>query len=68
MSKSPLINAGAATLYIAGVVSLIFSFADKGPDPDGIIMPLTMLSLLTLSVLVLGYIFFFQLYFCVRFC
>ncbi|MES2203511.1 MAG: hypothetical protein V4474_04290 [Patescibacteria group bacterium] len=57
MTTNPFINAGAATLYIAGVVSFIFYGLPQGPDPDTILMPLTVLSLLVLSVLVMGYCF-----------
>lgn len=57
MTTNPFINAGAAALYIAGVVSFIFYVLPQGPDPDTIIMPLTVLSLLVLSVLVMGYCF-----------
>ena len=53
MTRNPLINAGAAALYIASIVLFITNL--PGPDPQGIIMPMAMLSLLVLSVLVMAY-------------
>lgn len=64
MTKNPFINAGAAAVYIGGVVLFISSL--PGPDPDTVLMPITMLSLLVLSVLAMTYFFFLvpvQLYF-----
>lgn len=60
MTTNPFINALAALAYIAAVVSFIFYGIEEGPDPEGIIMPITMLSLLVLSVLAMAYCFFFQ--------
>ncbi len=60
MTGNPLINAGAAALYIAGIVTFIFYVLPQGPDPDTIVMPLTMLSLLVLSVSVMAYLFFYK--------
>lgn len=54
MTKNPLINAGAAALYIAGLVWFI-STVIPGPDPEGPLMPMAMLSLLVLSVLFMAY-------------
>lgn len=46
-------NAGAAFAYIAGVAALLFyGIADK---MHGVILPVTMLALLVLSVLMMGY-------------
>ena len=59
MTKNPFINAFAAALYIAGVASLMY-YAPKVEVNGGVIMPLTVLSLLVLSVLTLGYLFFAQ--------
>lgn len=59
MTRSPYINAFAAALYIGSVVLLINSFL-KSDGPDTLLIPIAMLSLLVLSVLAMGYIFFFQ--------
>lgn len=64
MIKNPLINAGAAAAYIGAVVLFISQM--PGPDPDTLLLPMAMLSLLVLSVLAMSYFFFlipFQLYF-----
>ena len=53
MTKNPFINAGTAALYIAGIVWFITSL--PGPDPEGPIMPMAVLSLLVLSVLFMAY-------------
>ncbi len=53
MTKNPLLNAGSAILYIGGLVWFITIL--PGPDPEGPIMPMAMLSLLVLSALVMGY-------------
>jgi hypothetical protein len=59
MTKNPFINAFAAALYIAVVVSGIFSLGNFEAKVPGIIAPLTILSLLVLSVLMMAYTFFF---------
>ncbi len=61
MSKSPIINAGAAVLYIGMVVLFIHGLSNPNtPDPDTLLIPLSMISLLVLSVLFMSYCFFFQ--------
>ena len=60
MTRSPFINAGAAFVYIALIVNGIFYFAQAGGPEDTIIIPITMLSLLVLSVATMGYLFFYQ--------
>ncbi len=64
MSKNPFINAGAAAAYIGLVVFIIFGFADKVEHriPENLIflMPLTMISLFTLSASVMGYLFLYE--------
>ncbi|MFS8160358.1 MAG: hypothetical protein ACMG6E_09165 [Candidatus Roizmanbacteria bacterium] len=66
MTKNPFLNAGAATLYISCVASLMF-FGMKHTSPDNsVIVPIAMLSLATLSAAVMSYLFFsqpLQLYF-----
>jgi hypothetical protein len=61
MSKNPLINALSASGYIILVVSVI-SFISKSQmdKPDTFLAPILFLSLLTLSVTVMGYLFFYQ--------
>lgn len=64
MTKNPFLNAGAAAAYIGAVVLFISQM--PGPDPDTILLPAAMLSLLVLSVLFMSSCFFlvpFQLYF-----
>ena len=60
MTKNPFLNALAALSYIALVVSLIFFGVIEDPDDSTILGPIALLSLLTLSVAVMGYLFFFQ--------
>lgn len=60
MTKNPVINALAAALYIS-VVSSIMYFGQPLVDPaDNVLMPITMLSLLSLSAAVMAYTFFYQ--------
>ena len=59
MTKSPYINASAAALYISAVVLLISSF-EHFDGPETLVIPMAMISLLVLSVLAMGFIFFFQ--------
>jgi len=60
MTKNPFINAVAASLYIVGVVSFINFLKVLGDEPDTILIPMAMLSLLVLSVAVMAFLFFFQ--------
>lgn len=61
MTKNPILNALAAVVYIAAVVSVIYLFAmfDK-PDVPIFIIPMAMISLFTLSAAVMGYLFLGQ--------
>lgn len=59
MTKNPLINAGAAAIYIGAVV-LFMSSLDGFDGPETLLIPLTMISLLVLSVLMMSYCFFFS--------
>ena len=54
MTKSPILNAGAALAYIAGLVTLLI-YGLAPIKEQGIIAPITMLCLLVLSVLMMGY-------------
>ena len=56
MTKNPFINALAAVGYIVLVVTVISNL--PGPDTE-FLTPIAALSLLTLSVSVMGYLFFY---------
>lgn len=60
MTKNPLLNALAAGLYVALIVTLITSFADTVPEEDTVFIPMAMLSLFTLSAGVMGYLFLYE--------
>jgi hypothetical protein len=61
MSKNPIINALCASGYIVLVVSVIRFLSQTQKDkPDTFLAPILALSLLTLSVTVMGYVFFYQ--------
>lgn len=61
MSKNPLLNAFAASAYIVLVV-LIMNFVTQPlrNKPDTMFAPLVVLFMLTLSVAVMAYLFFYQ--------
>ncbi|KKP65430.1 MAG: hypothetical protein UR61_C0024G0005 [candidate division WS6 bacterium GW2011_GWE1_34_7] len=62
MSKNPFYNAFAAILYIVAVVFTV-NLIDELETNEGLgqyVMPILVISILTLSVAVMGYIFFFQ--------
>lgn len=61
MSKNPIINAFSASAYIIIVVS-IMTFISKtlGSKPDTFFAPIVFLSILTLSVTVMAYLFFYK--------
>lgn len=61
MSKNPLINSFAALIYIILVVTVMTLAIQPLKDkPDTIFAPIAVLSLLTLSVSVMAYLFFYQ--------
>jgi len=61
MSKNPIINALSASAYIILVVSVMtFVTQPLRNKPDTFFAPITMLFVLTLSVAVMAYIFFYQ--------
>ena len=61
MSKNPLINASAASFYILIVVTIMNLMTQRLSDkPDTFFAPVTVLFLLTLSVAVMGFLFFYQ--------
>ena len=61
MTKNPLINALSASVYIILVIT-VMTFATKPLQnkPDTFFTPVVFLSLLTLSVAVMAYLFFYQ--------
>jgi uncharacterized membrane protein len=61
MTKNPLINALGASAYIILVVSVMtFVTQPLQNKPDTFFTPIVFLSLLTLSVAVMAYLFFYQ--------
>lgn len=60
MTKNPIINAFAATLYITAVASFMFYGSRVATGEDTFIVPIAMISLLTLSAAVMAYVFFYQ--------
>ena len=61
MTKNPLINAFSASAYIILVVSIMtFVTSPLRNKPDTFGAPITVLSVLTLSVAVMAYLFFYQ--------
>ena len=61
MSKNPIINALTASGYITLVVTVMnFVSQTQRNKPDTIAAPITLISLLTLSVAIMAYIFFYQ--------
>lgn len=60
-TPTPLRNAFFAAVYIAGITSLINFFGTMfGGTDDTIMAPMVMLSLLVLSVAIMGYLFVFE--------
>ena len=61
MSKNPLINALSASVYIILVVSVMtFMTQPLRNKPDTFFAPITVLFILTLSVAIMAYLFFYQ--------
>jgi hypothetical protein len=61
MTKNPIINALSASGYIILVVSVItFISHTQKNKPDNFFAPIVFLSLLTLSVTVMSFLFFYQ--------
>jgi len=61
MSKNPIINALCASGYIILVVSVMtFVTQPLKNKPDTIFAPIVFLSVLTLSVAVMAFVFFYQ--------
>ena len=60
MTRNPLINALSASAYIVLVVSIMSYAGQHTQGPDGLIVPITMLSLFVLSAAVMGFLFFYR--------
>lgn len=61
MTKNPFLNALSASGYIVAVVSVMtFLSQTQKNKPDTFLAPILALSLLTLSVTVMAYVFFYQ--------
>ena len=60
MTKSPLINAFVALLYISIVASIMFYGPQVAGRVSGVIVPIAVLSLFTLSAAVMGYVFLYE--------
>lgn len=59
MTKNPFYNALAAASYIILVVLGINAMSSVAPE-DNLLMPMAALSLLVLSVCVMGFVFFYE--------
>lgn len=57
MNQPPLVHALSAGAYIIGVVHLMFTMGSYGFAEETLLMPIAMLSLLVLSVSVMGFLF-----------
>jgi len=60
MNNNPFINALFATTYITVIVSVIFYTPQMNIPENTIMIPIAMLSLLVLSVAMMGYFFVYQ--------
>lgn len=61
MSKKPLINALSASGYILSIVTVMSYVSQfQSNKPDTFFAPVAFLSLFTLSVVVMAYLFFYQ--------
>jgi hypothetical protein len=61
MSKNPIINAVSASAYIIlGVLVMTFMTEPLRNKPDTFFAPIVFLSMLTLSVAVMAFLFFYQ--------
>ena len=61
MTKNPFLNALSASAYIVAVVAVMtFVTQPLRNKPDPFFAPVTFISVLTLSVAVMAYLFFYQ--------
>ncbi len=57
MNKSPILYAGLAVMYISAISSFMFYAPQWASGEDTVVVPIAMLSLLVLSVAVMGFLF-----------
>lgn len=60
MTKNPLLNAAAATVYIFLIASVLYYGPKKIVPVDSVIVPIIFLSLFVLSAALMGYFFLYQ--------
>lgn len=60
MTKNPFLNAGVALVYIIILVNLITWGGKPIEHTNSLLVPIVMLSLLTLSAAAMAYFFFYQ--------
>ncbi len=60
MTKNPIVNALCASAYIILIVFIMDYVMRAIPHPKTIMIPITILSLFTLSAAVMGYLFVYQ--------
>src|SRR3989338_2491079 len=60
MTKNPLVNACAASLYIVMVASLMYYGPKLAGHVETVVVPIAMISLFTLSATVMFYLFLTQ--------
>ena len=60
MTKNPFLNAGAALLYIVGLVSIMYFGSALSGEEDSILFPIAALSVFVLSAAVMAIVFFYQ--------
>ena len=60
MFKNPFLNASIASLYIVGLVLAVNKVSSYLPQKDTLLAPMTMLSLLVLSVSIMGILFVYE--------
>jgi len=60
VTKNPFINAGAASVYIICVATLMYNAKTVFGSKDTFLTPIAVLSLFTLSAAVMGYLFLYQ--------
>jgi len=60
MNKNPFLNAVFAAAYIVIIVLVMNKFSSVSPPEDSIFAPMTMISLLVLSVAIMGFLFVYE--------
>lgn len=60
MTTNPFLNAGAALLYIVGLVSIMYFGSALSGEEDSILFPIAALSVFVLSAAVMAIVFFYQ--------